>query len=87
VSTSPQVHVVSPLPHGHGSDDVASSLVPVERGPHRLAGGFVVSGDHVAWKPAIDVERVLLVGLGWGAAVAIVGLVARARGGSTRSGP
>jgi hypothetical protein len=78
-----QVPAVLPTTRDYGSDGGSSPrFVPVERGPHRLAGGFVVSHDGVTWRPAVDVERVLLTGLRLGAAVAAVGLAVRGRGGA-----
>jgi hypothetical protein len=82
-TTAPRVHAVQPQPHHDGSDDMPSlRFVPVERGPQRLAGAFVVDHDDVMWKPAVDLERVILAGLGLGAAVAAVGLAVRGRGGA-----
>jgi hypothetical protein len=79
-TTSPPVHAVQPQSHDRSDDAPLPRFLPVERGPQRLAGGFVVGHDDVTWKPAVDLERVILTGLGLGAAVAALGLAVRGRG-------
>ena len=78
-----QVPAVLPTTRNYGSAGVSSPrFVPVERGPHRLSGGFIVGHDDITWRPAVDLERVLLTGLALGAAVAAVGLAVRGREGA-----